>query len=111
MKYGTFGLTDAHVAPVLVHTRLSLQRPIPGLPGMSNHDAEKPLSAADQGEARAVAEWFYAQRGVMYGPVTSIDLRAAAHLGFLGPEDLVRRSDRGTWVAARSIRGLFKETA
>lgn len=53
-------------------------------------------------------EWFYTQRGETYGPVSSADLRAAAHLGFLGPDDMVRRGDHGTWVAARSVRGLFK---
>lgn len=55
------------------------------------------------------AEWFYTQRGETYGPITATDLRAAAHLGFLGPDDMVRRKDREKWVPARSIRGLFKE--
>lgn len=55
------------------------------------------------------AEWFYTQRGETYGPVSSTDLRAAAHLGFVGPNDLVRRGDHGAWMPARSIRGLFKE--
>lgn len=54
-------------------------------------------------------EWLYTQRGETFGPVSSVDLRAAAHLGFLGPDDMVCRKDRGRWVAARSIRGLFKE--
>lgn len=54
-------------------------------------------------------EWFYTQRGETYGPVSATDLRAAAHLGFLGPEDLVCRMDRERWVPARSIHGLFKE--
>jgi hypothetical protein len=53
-------------------------------------------------------EWFYTQRGETFGPVSSADLRAAAHLGFLGPDDMVCRKDRGRWVSARSIRGLFK---
>lgn len=54
-----------------------------------------------------VSEWFYIQRGVIYGPVTSTDLRAAAHLGFLGPEDMVCRKDSGTWTLAESVPGLF----
>ena len=54
-------------------------------------------------------EWFYTQQGEIYGPVSSTDLRAAAHLGFLGPDDMVRRSDRTDWVAARSVHGLFKK--
>jgi hypothetical protein len=31
-----------------------------------------------------------------------------AHLGFVGPDDLVRRSDRTDWMPARSVRDLFK---
>lgn len=54
-------------------------------------------------------EWFYTQRGETFGPVSSTDLLAAAHLGFLGPDDMVCRKDRGKWVVARSIPGLFKE--
>jgi hypothetical protein len=54
------------------------------------------------------SRWFYVQHGEMYGPVSSADLRAAAHLGFVGPDDLVRRSDRTDWMPARSVRGLFK---
>ena len=60
-------------------------------------------------EAFAAVEWFYARRGATYGPVSSIDLRAAAHLGFLGPEDLVRRAGRMDWIFARMIPGLFEE--
>lgn len=52
--------------------------------------------------------WFYSQRGQFYGPVSTTDLCAAAHLGFLGPDDLVRRADRAEWVAALSVHGLFK---
>jgi len=55
------------------------------------------------------AEWFYTQRGETYGPVSVTELLAAAHLGFLRPDDLVCRKDRGKWVAARSVHGLFKE--
>lgn len=54
------------------------------------------------------ATWFYTQHGETYGPVKSADLSAAAHLAFLGPDDMVRRADTDTWVAARSIQGLFK---
>jgi hypothetical protein len=54
-------------------------------------------------------EWFYTQQGGTFGPVSSTDLRAAAHLGFLGPDDMVRRSDRTDWVAASTVHGLFKK--
>ena len=53
------------------------------------------------------AEWFYTQRGETYGPVSATDLCAAAHLGFLGPDDMVRRANHKTWVPARRIQGLF----
>lgn len=56
-------------------------------------------------------EWFYTQRGETYGPVSSTDLRAAAHLGFFGPDDLVRRKDNATWITARLISGLFREAS
>ena len=56
-------------------------------------------------------EWFYTQRGETYGPVSSTDLRAAAHLGFIGPDDLVRRKDNPAWVTARSIKGLFRQAS
>lgn len=72
---------------------------------------EPPDSTRNGGEPTATpgrSEWFYVQRGETYGPVCSSDLRAAAHLGFLGPDDLVRRADRADWVAARSVHGLFK---
>lgn len=67
------------------------------------------LEREDSEQGTTAAVWFYTQRGETYGPVSSTDLWAAAHLGFLGPNDLVCRKDRETWVAARTIHGLFKE--
>lgn len=55
------------------------------------------------------SQWFYIQHGETYGPVSSADLRAAAHLGFVGPADMVRRADRAEWIKANAIRGLFKQ--
>jgi len=52
--------------------------------------------------------WFYVNRGETHGPVSSADLIAAAHLGFLGPDDLVGRSDKAEWTAASDVHGLFK---
>jgi hypothetical protein len=60
-------------------------------------------------DCQAASRWFYVQHGEMYGPVSSADLRAAAHLGFVGPHDMIRRSDRTDWVPAHSLRGLFKQ--
>ena len=74
---------------------------------------DRPPQAAEGQEPDAAptsanTRWFYVQHGETYGPVSSADLRAAAHLGFIGPDDLVRRCDRTDWVAAHSLRGLFK---
>jgi len=65
----------------------------------------------DEGPATTPSnpQWFYVQHGETYGPVSSVDLRAAAHLGFVGPHDMIRRSDRIEWVPAHSLRGLFKQ--
>lgn len=65
----------------------------------------------EPGIATSRSEWFYVQRGETYGPVSSADLSAAAHLGFLGPDDMVRRSDKTDWVPARTVHGLFKNQA
>lgn len=75
---------------------------------MSSSDPQTP---PETGHIAALvsAEWFYARRGATFGPVSAVDLRAAAHLGFLGPEDFVRKEGRTDWVLARTIRGLFKE--
>lgn len=71
---------------------------------MNKHTRDNPTQEPDKD-----LEWFYTQHGETYGPVSSIDLQAAAYMGFLGPDDMVCRSDTGIWVIARSIRGLFKE--
>jgi hypothetical protein len=78
---------------------------------MSQALPEPDHAGHEPGAATGQSEWFYVQRGETYGPVCSTDLRAAAHLGFLGPDDLVRRSDRRDWVAARSLPGLFKNAS
>lgn len=81
---------------------MSLQRP--------DSDPETgTASERTKQDDREQSEWFYTQRGETYGPVSSTELRAAAHLGFLGPNDLVCRKDRGTWMAASKIHGLFRK--
>ena len=75
-----------------------------------NRESQKnELEREDSEQGTTAAVWFYTQRGETYGPVSATDLRAAAHLGFLGPDDLVCRKDCETWVAARNIYGLFRE--
>jgi epoxyqueuosine reductase QueG len=70
---------------------------------------QSPTEECPEQEDREQSEWFYTQRGETYGPVSSTELRAAAHLGFLGPNDLVCRKDRGSWIVASKIHGLFKK--
>jgi len=81
---------------------------------MSQHQPDaapepSPVPDSPERDPHEPYEWFYKQRGETYGPVSSTELRAAAHLGFVGPDDLVRRRDRGTWIAASEVRGLFKK--
>jgi hypothetical protein len=53
-------------------------------------------------------KWRYLKpNGEQYGPVTSADLRAAAQLGFVTPEDLVQLSGTHDWIKAGLIEGLF----
>lgn len=47
--------------------------------------------------------WVYRRCGEVHGPLDITDLRAAAFLGFLKPNDLVRDIASNTWVAAGSI--------
>lgn len=68
----------------------------------TQHDEQQPRASAD-------TKWLYTHRGETFGPVSSTDLRAAAHLGFFGPDDLVCHSADGVWIQDRSIQGLFKE--
>lgn len=51
--------------------------------------------------------WFYTQDGERFGPVTGPELRAAAQLEFLGPNDFVCCGNTGPWVQAGDIRHLF----
>jgi hypothetical protein len=68
----------------------------------TQHDEQRPTVRVDM-------KWLYMHRGETFGPVSSTDLRAAAHLGFLGPDDMVCHMANGIWIHARSIQGLFKE--
>ena len=52
-------------------------------------------------------KWLYRHGGKVFGPVSTAELLAAAHLGFLKTADLVRRTNRTSWRIAGSIEGLF----
>lgn len=53
------------------------------------------------------ATWFYRHAGAVHGPISSTDLRAAAHLGFLQPSDAVLCKGHKKWIVARSLSWLF----
>ncbi len=76
---------------------------------MDHASPESDRHEAAASETPRSSGWFYVQHGETYGPVSSADLRAAAHLGFLSPDDMVRQADRTEWVSASSLRGLFKQ--
>lgn len=66
--------------------------------------------APDNNSSEALPDssmWFYRHRGKLYGPVSLIDLRATAHLGFLQPSDAVLCEGQKKWLVARTITGLF----
>ena len=59
---------------------------------------------------KPATQWFYVRHGRQHGPISSVELRIAAHIGFLGPDDMVQRKGRNIWVLARAIPGLFEKT-
>jgi hypothetical protein len=101
----TDGTWPLERVPIALPTRARRSSPTGNeRPEMNSSDrAETPADATKD------AEWFYTQKGDTFGPVSALDLRAAAHLGFFGPDDMVRRKDRKRWIVAKSIRGLFKD--
>lgn len=52
-------------------------------------------------------EWFYAQEGRQYGPISPEELRRMADAGELATTDLVWREGLTEWVPAIRVRGLF----
>ncbi len=53
-------------------------------------------------------EWYCRIMGEERGPMSGQELIAAAREGPLTPNDVVKRSDQGTWVRAELVSGLFK---
>lgn len=51
--------------------------------------------------------WHYQHAGLETGPITSLDLKAAAVSGRLLRTDMLRRQDMSDWVQAQSVKGLF----
>lgn len=53
--------------------------------------------------------WFYRHRARKYGPISTSELKAAAHLGFLHPMDAVLCKGQTAWFMARSLPWLFPD--
>lgn len=54
-----------------------------------------------------VQRWVYRRCSSRHGPLSLEELRAAAFLGFLQPDDLVRATGTEHWVPAWSIEPLL----
>ena len=52
-------------------------------------------------------EWYCNMSGDVSGPLTDAQLKELAGGGHLSPNDLVRKTAGGEWVAARRVNGLF----
>ena len=52
-------------------------------------------------------EWYYTANGGQHGPVTAADLKKLARDGTIHPDDLVWKNGMASWVAARTVKGLF----
>ncbi|MFM7206967.1 MAG: DUF4339 domain-containing protein, partial [Planctomycetaceae bacterium] len=51
-------------------------------------------------------EWFFAEKGVKHGPVSSLALKKLADAGRVAPDTLVWREGMPDWVPAGEIKGL-----
>lgn len=51
-------------------------------------------------------EWFFAEKGVKHGPVSSLALKKLADAGRVTPDTLVWREGMPDWVPAGEIKGL-----
>jgi hypothetical protein len=52
-------------------------------------------------------KWFYQLMGTTVGPLSLENLRADALDGTIAPDTLIRHGDRGAWVLADKLPGLF----
>lgn len=74
--------------------------------GKSRDDRSAASAISTQHLPLEASLWFYRQRGKTYGPVSPVELRAAAHLGFLGHRDVVRCKGQSAWLVAGSLAWL-----
>jgi hypothetical protein len=62
-------------------------------------------------EVLMVAEWYYEADGKQFGPVTASELKRLAGNGFLQPTHLIWKDGVAKKAPARSVKGLFSESA
>lgn len=74
----------------------------PALPAVAGAVAT-PITGSDM-------QWYYAQAGQKYGPVSSAKLKDLAASGQLGSSDLVWKDGMAKWAPANKVKGLFPET-
>ena len=54
-------------------------------------------------------EWYCRISGEESGPISAPELKVMAAKGLLSPQDAVRRGEKGTWVEAARVKGLFSQ--
>ena len=54
-------------------------------------------------------EWYCRISDEESGPISAPELKVMAAKGLLSPQDMVRRGEKGTWVAAARVKGLFSQ--
>jgi hypothetical protein len=54
-------------------------------------------------------QWYCRISDEESGPISAPELKVMAAKGLLSPQDMVRRGEKGTWVAAARVKGLFSQ--
>lgn len=83
--------------------------PEAGSPRRYPLDIKRPPAAAGEGARNSSQDWYYATRGLSFGPVTKDELAALARAGFFVKGDCVYADYVGGWVRADSVPGLFDD--
>ncbi len=58
-----------------------------------------------------MSEWFVSKSGKTHGPFSASQLKQLAAETKIGPETEVRLGTDGTWVTAKTVKGLFAAQA
>jgi hypothetical protein len=54
-------------------------------------------------------QWYCRISDEESGPISAPELKVMAAKGLLSPQDMVRRGEKGTWVTAARVKGLFSQ--